>query len=109
MAVISAFANRERPRNSAEADAADLPLEGVEEWSAKRTESQLLGFPNDESRQGREGCCPADPVANLDCAVSLGSAGTPDRLRAAVRIPQPFKDGIANHYATTASLPCSAV
>ncbi|KAA3448465.1 hypothetical protein C7I87_21175, partial [Mesorhizobium sp. SARCC-RB16n] len=24
------------------------PLEGGEEWSAKRTESQLLGFPNNE-------------------------------------------------------------
>ncbi|RWD60781.1 MAG: hypothetical protein EOS37_33390, partial [Mesorhizobium sp.] len=33
------------------------PLEGGEEWSAQRTESQLLGFPNDErlERQRRAG------------------------------------------------------
>jgi hypothetical protein len=31
------------------------PLEGVEEWSAQRTESQLLGFSSDERPAGQKG------------------------------------------------------
>jgi len=35
----------------------NLPQAGIEERPAQRTESQLPGFPSDESRQDREGCC----------------------------------------------------
>lgn len=37
----------------------NAPLVGVEEWSAKRMESQLLGFAYDERPAGQRGRCPA--------------------------------------------------
>ncbi|RUY12497.1 hypothetical protein EN991_23355, partial [Mesorhizobium sp. M7A.F.Ca.US.005.03.2.1] len=36
------------------------PLAGVEERSAQRVESQLLGFPSDEDPAGQRGRCPAN-------------------------------------------------
>jgi len=42
---------------------------GVEEWSAQRTESQLLGFSSDERLASQRGRCAAD-VSNHIVALS---------------------------------------
>ncbi|SJM30408.1 hypothetical protein BQ8482_140055 [Mesorhizobium delmotii] len=55
------------------------PLVGVEEWSAQRTESQLLGFPNDERPAGQRG---ARRIANL----------ARSRLAWSVRLSESAKD-----------------
>jgi hypothetical protein len=39
---------KDRARAAYTAKSVISPLEGGEKWSAQRTESQLLGFPNDE-------------------------------------------------------------
>ena len=57
-AFVATFANRQRCKKGAGVAASPfLPvtIRGVEEWSAKRTKSQLLGFSNDERPQGNEG------------------------------------------------------
>jgi hypothetical protein len=50
--VLSLFAMAGLPESAA---GAHPPLDGGEEWSAKRAESQRFGFPNDERPQGGAG------------------------------------------------------